>query len=58
MNGAKCKSCGRPMPAGRVGRCDACEADRKALWGKVLAGAGAVLSVVAGIFLKGRGGRT
>lgn len=46
----KCSSCGRPLPAGyEKKRCEACIANRRAMFGKVVTAIGAVASAAAGV---------
>lgn len=48
----KCSSCNRPLPPGyEKKRCEACIADRRAMFGKVMTGAGAVASAAAGVVI-------
>ena len=45
-----CKTCGRPLPENtKKKRCEACQADRRAKVGKVVAGIGTALSAVASV---------
>ena len=49
---SNCKRCGRPLPAGVSGRCEACVADRRAKIGKAIATVGTVVSVLATVAIR------